>query len=96
MAEIKVDTQKMRDCGNQMMEISLSLGEEFNNLFDKLANIPYKTKEWTGEAAIVFAERSKCEKGQYIQLKETIYKLGKHLVEQADFLEKSINSLRRE
>lgn len=96
MAEIKVDTKKMRECGSQMIDISLNLGEEFNNLFERLANIPYKTKEWSGEAAVAFAERSKSEKAQYVQLKETIYKMGKHLVEQADYLDNEIDSLRRD
>ena len=32
MAEIKIDTIKMRDCGNRMMELSLSLNEDFKLL----------------------------------------------------------------
>ena len=96
MAEIKVDTQKMRDTGTEIMEISIQLNQEFQTLYDRLANMPYQTKEWTGLAAVEFAKAAKGEKCQCFQLKESIYKLGKHLVDEAEFLEKEIDLLRRE
>ncbi len=95
MAEIKIDTIKMRDCGNRMMELSLSLNEDFKLLFDKLSNVS-NHEIWTGEASIAFANRANAEKNQYFQFKDTIYKLGRHLVDDADNFEKEINLLRRD
>lgn len=96
MAEIKVDTVKMRDCGNDIIQISLELGEEFELLFEKLQNIPIKTYEWTGAGAMAFASRAGQEKIQYMNFKNDLYKRGKFLVDYANYLESNINSLRRD
>lgn len=96
MAEIKVDTLKMRECGNDIMQVSLELGEEFELFFEKLQNIPVKTYEWTGVGALAFADRAGKEKFQYMNLKNDLYKRGKFLVDYANYLESNIDSLRRE
>jgi hypothetical protein len=95
MAEIKVDTVKMRESGNDMMQISLEIGEEFDLFFEKIANMPIKTYEWTGKAAEAFSQRANREKPQYMRLKDDLYKRGKYLVDYANYLESNIESLRR-
>lgn len=96
MAEIKVDTVKMRECGNNIMQISLEIGEEFDQLFERLQNIPTKTFEWTGASAQAFASRAIQEKPQYMNLKNDLYKRGKFLVDYSNYLESNIESLRKE
>ncbi len=94
MAEIKVDTVKMRECGNDIMQISNEIGSELDNLFERLTNMPTKTFEWTGSAAQAFATRAKYEKIQYVELKNSLYQYGKYLVEQANRLDSRIIKLK--
>ncbi len=94
MAEIKVDTVKMRECGNDIMRISNEIGNEFDNLFNRLINMPTKTFEWTGMAAKSYASKMKTEKSEYIQLKNNLYNYGKYLVDCANNLDGKISNLR--
>lgn len=94
MAEIKVDTIKMRECGNDIMQISNEIGSELDNLFDRITKMPIKTFEWTGLAAQAFASKAKLEKIQYVELKNSLYQYGKYLVEQANRLDGRISKLK--
>ncbi len=94
MANINVDTTKMRECGEDIMELSNELGENFEQLFTRLANMPAKTFEWVGSSANNFAITTNIEKSDYVKLKNNIYMLGKHLVESADSLDETIKKSR--
>lgn len=94
MAEIEVNTTKLRECGNDIMSIANSLENDINDLFDRINNMPVNTYEWTGEAAMAFAKRAKLEKQQYIELKNCLYKYGKYLVECSTNLENDIRSMK--
>ncbi len=94
MAEIRVDTTKMRESGQDIMDLALELESEFNNLFERIAKMPTTTFEWTGAAANAFAKNAQAEKVQYMQLKDTLYNYGKYLNSCAELLEKDINVMR--
>jgi len=94
MAEIKVDTTKMRESGQDIMKIALELESELNNLFNRISNMPTLTREWTGEAAELFARCSQAEKVQYMQLKDTLYSYGNYLNYCAELFENDINKMR--
>ena len=94
MANLNVDTTKMRECGEDIMELSNELGENFEQLFTRLANIPAKTYEWVGNSANTFAMKANIEKSNYVKLKNDIYRFGKHLVESADSIEETIKKSR--
>lgn len=93
MAQIEADTNKMRECGNDIMQLAIEIGDQFNNLFNRIQNMPVKTGEWTGVAASTFVSSVLAEKAQYMQLKDELYNYGKYLVEGANDLESEIRSL---
>lgn len=93
MAQIEADTNKMRECGNDIMQLAIEIGEQFNNLFNRIQNMPVKTGEWTGVAASTFVSSVLSEKAQYMQLKDELYNYGKYLVEGSNDLESEIRSL---
>lgn len=92
MAQIKADTTKMINCGNEIMQLSIEIGQDINTLFTRLQKMPFSTGEWTGKAAQAFATNLNKEKIQYVQLKNSLYDIGKYLVEGGRELE---NELRR-
>lgn len=94
MANINVDTSKMRECGENIMELSNELGENFEQLFTRLTNMPAKTFEWVGSSANNFSMIANIEKSDYVKLKNNIYRFGKHLVESANSLDESIKKSR--
>ena len=94
MAEIKIDTVKMRECGNDIMDLSMEIGEEFEAIFNRIIDMPNKTFEWTGSAADAFAMRTKFEKVQYMELKNCLYNYGKYLVDQANYMESNIMKIK--
>lgn len=88
-----VDTNKVRECGEDIIQLSTELNELFASLFERLILIPTTTKEWMGESANVFVENVKHDKLQYDRLKEAIYSEGKLLVEYADRIESQIHKM---
>ena len=88
-----VDTNKIRDCGNDIIRLSCELNELFSSLFERLVLVPTSTKEWIGESANVFAENVKKDKLQYDRLKEAVYSEGKMLVEYADRIETQVRKM---
>lgn len=90
MANIDLDTDKIRSNGNDIMKLSIELNDVFVELFNRINNMPIKTAEWTGPAARAFAEKVNAEKIQYFELKETLYKFGNILVNSADDFDNAI------
>jgi len=93
MAKLDIDTRKMRECGNEIMKLSISVGDDINNLFDRIQNIPTVTCEWVGQAAEAYASRAKKEKLVYLQFKDILYSYGKYLVDGAEELENEARSI---
>ena len=88
-----VDTNKIRECGNDIIRLSSELNELFTSLFERLILMPTNTKEWVGESANAFAESVKQDKLQYDRLKEAIYSEGKLLVEYEDQIEAQVRKM---
>ena len=92
---IIMDTTKMKECGNDIMALTIEIGNELDALFDRIANIPVKSFEWTGEAANLFAQNARKDKVQYMKFKDDLYNKGKLLVECASNLEANIGGLKK-
>lgn len=92
MAKLDIDTKKMRECGNEIMKLSISVGEDISKLFDKIQNMPI-TGEWIGESAIAYANRARYEKMLYLQFKDVLYNYGKYLVDGAEEFENEARSI---
>lgn len=84
MAKVDVDTKKLRECGNDIIKLSVEIGETIDGLFNRIANMPVTTKEWFGPAATEFARRANIEKQDYVSVKSNISNFGKFLVAIAD------------
>ena len=89
MAEVNVDTVKLKECGKDIMTLTTELNEVLFSLYDRIGKMPTTTREWTGNAAIEFVNKLNIEKKYYLALKNNIYKYGKILYEGASSLEQA-------
>lgn len=94
MAEIHVDTKKMREEGMQMIKLSNELNSQLDGLFKRLESVPSVTHEWVGDSSEYFVNLVKFDKIQYYKLKDDLLLRGKKLVESADLLEFNIKRIR--
>lgn len=95
MENINIDTQKIRECGQDMMNLSVELNEIITAMFDHINTLNNKTGEWKGNSATRFIEYAGVDKIQYLKMKEAIYQSGKYLTTYADSMERVINEVRR-
>lgn len=91
----EVDTIKMRECGQSIIDISNELNELFDGLFSRISNMPIKTFEWVGDSANAFVKTSKIDKIQYLTFDNEIYKLGKFLVDNSYYIEQDISKVEK-
>lgn len=94
MASVNVDTVKLRECGNDVMQLSAHLNEVLNELYKRIDSMPEKTLEWTGNSAERFVQKLDMEKREYLKLKQIIYEYGKHMVIAADRYENAASKNR--
>lgn len=92
MARLRVDTVKMRECGNNIIEAADTYNTNVRSLFDRMAKVPNETKEWEGIAAINYANAVAKEKVDYVNFGNGLVALGNTLVQYADDLEKIIKN----
>ena len=90
MSKLNIDTNKLKNCGTDVMDLAISYGEYIDGLFKSLENV-----SWAGVSSDEFVERLKLEKKQYLQLKNNLYNEGKFFKESALELENTINSIKR-
>lgn len=95
MENINIDTQKIRECGQDIMSLSVELNEIITTLFDHINTLNNKTGEWKGASATKFIADASVDKIQYLKMKESIYQSGKYLTTYADSMERVINEVRR-
>ena len=94
MANLVVDTNKLNECGQDIIALTKELNEEFNALFSRISNMSSKTYEWVGNAANDYIRRTNLEKKQYIKLINSLNKYGKELIEIASDYKTATNNLR--
>lgn len=91
MANIDVDTVKIRECGNDILKLVSDLNDNIEELYDRIAKMPTKTFEWVGDSANEFVAIVNVEKTVYVEMKNTLQKYGKYLLDTADILEQTTN-----
>lgn len=89
MANINVDTVKLRECGKDIMSLTSELTELLNSMYSEIEKVA-----WTGYAANEFKKKINIEKVYNIALKDNLYNYGKLLYNAADQIEASINKIK--
>lgn len=96
MNEVHVNTLKMREMGNDILEQVELLKGVIDAMFSRINDIPITTLEWVGDSANEFAVLAEKDKVQYVNYANDLYKYGKYLIDCADYMDKTIKEIRRE
>lgn len=92
---LNIDTQKMRECGNDLLMLTIELNTLFTELFERLEKISDVSGEWVGLSANQFISQVKIDKVQYFNLNNSIAKEAKLLIKASDELDTYISKLKR-
>lgn len=96
MEDIYVDTTKMREKGNEILNEVESLKKLIDALFERIYNIPVGTEEWVGKRAQEYATITLKDKFMFIVYANDLYKYGKYLIDCADYIDKKLATIRRD
>lgn len=90
---INNDTNKMRECGKELIELSNSAEEIINEIHELLSNMPTKTAEWVGPSANTFANIINSKKKQYIKLTDQLHLMGSNLIDDGNAYDSAIKNI---
>lgn len=84
MYSLNVDTNSLKESGQDIISLTSELNEEFQALFSRISNMNNRTFEWVGSGADEFIRRTNIEKVQYLRLINVLKKYGKILIDVAN------------
>lgn len=88
MARMNVDTDKMRECGSNIISLSNEYLAAVNAIFSRLLNIS-ENGEWTGASADAFIEKTRLNQPSYISLGNQLKRYGEIIVESANDIDRA-------
>lgn len=83
MARVNVDTNKMRECGSNIVNLSREYLSIVNALFTRLSKVN-QNGEWSGVSADKFIENISKNKNSYISLGNQLKQYGDVLIQSAN------------
>lgn len=88
---LNIDTEKTKQCGNDIIKLSRDLNFLLENLYSRIYNMPTITCEWVGGASELFVKQANSvEKPVAFEFKKTLYSFGMNLLEAAEEYERII------
>lgn len=84
MSKVDIETKELYLCGQDIMQLTNELNEQFETLFNRIDGINKNTFEWVGTSSNEFVRRSNIEKKEYYRIKDELYNYGKILTEIAN------------
>ena len=89
-----IDTDKMYDVGNEIVNLATEYELEITRLFKRLNNVPYITKEWVGNQAEKYISIVALDKNEYMDFGEAIKEYGKSLKKCSQMLNEEIINMK--
>ncbi len=90
------DTVKLREAGTNIVDLSFELLELINNFYERINNIPTKTREWVGKEALNYSRLCISEKEEYLKYINSLKLIGENLISLANQLENRTNLVEEE
>ena len=91
MAQVNmnVDTQKAKECANNIISLADEYIDTVNSLFSKLQKVK-DTGAWVGRSAEVFIQNAKIAEKEYVRLGKQLKKYGKAVKATANSIDLNI------
>lgn len=90
MSVTYVDTSKIEEIGNEIINLSTEYQVEVNRLFKRLSEVPSVTREWVGQQANKYFDIISLDKSDYIEFGNQIKKLGSEAINIANSFDNQI------
>ena len=91
---VNIDTQKMRNCGNDMLKLVEELRATYTNMFNELSNVS-NSRVWIGDNAEKFINSLVKDKLEFMNYVNSLAKYGNYLLDSSAQYEKTINGVNR-
>lgn len=93
MAITHCDTKQMQDIANDITNLANEYEQKITQMFNRLANVPYETKEWIGNQSEKYFKTILFEKQSFIELGENIKKYSKMISDYVSEIEQTTKSV---
>lgn len=93
--EVYVDTQKMRNCSSDIYDEINILKKTYDEMFNRLKNMPIRTHEWVGPAAQQYVNAINKEKVDYDNYIKDLKEYAKFLNNAANDYDNAASRIRR-
>ena len=91
MANISVDTDILKESGNNILKLTKEYDYFINEIFSKLEKIN-DDHIWSGNSASVFVEKVKKDRKDFVELGKSFSEYGKNIVDLSNDLDGLISS----
>lgn len=95
MNHMEFDTEKIKECSNDINLLIYEIKELFDDTFDTLYNMIDKKNIWLGNSADMFKNEVLLDRQNYIYFKEQLCKYSLYLSDYSDELNQLIGVLKR-
>jgi len=93
---INTDTKKIEEAGMNIVDLSFELLDIINGFYERISNVPIKTREWVGKEAISYTKLCVSEKEEYVKLINSLKIIGESLINFSNNLENRVSSMEDE
>ena len=93
--ELYVDTQKMKNCSSEIYDNINSLKKIYDEMFERIQKMPYKTREWIGPAAENYVIAIGREKTEFYAYLNDLKEYAEFLNDAANDYENMASKIRR-
>lgn len=87
MIYVKHDTNKIKECGQEIISLANQYENLINEIFERLNNID---EAWRGDDANKFINEIKSEENQYIRFGNSLKQYGTALTEVSENVKKTV------
>ena len=87
MANLNVETNKIREAGSTIVDLSFDFIRLVNDFYNRINVIPSITNEWVGHESVNYVKMCMSEKENYFRYANSLKTLGNCLLEFSDKLD---------
>lgn len=80
MAISYANTTEIEDIAKDINKIVSEINSEFDDLFNRLADVPYGTREWVGNKATYYFNKISSDRTIYKNFTNNLNEIGMHLL----------------
>lgn len=92
MAITHCNTTDLRDIATDINSLANEYEQVITKMFNRLANVPYETKEWIGGQSEQYFRTILMDKGEFLSLGENIKKYSNLIKNSADAIDTCIKN----